>query len=224
MDDASDARYRAGTATASTGTVDAGRWDRANCRVRRAVEPRCAASTTRSAPTAAAVASAPSMTRCGDRSINTSSLTEVGSPSQQLATTTAGSRDAWVARATAASFRWVGNPAPPRPRNPVSSSIRIRSRPARGGTGPSRLTWSAQDAPGRTGSNRLTSVGLGAPIAPPMPLPPGRVDAAVIARRPSGSTGGPPGRPAGPRCPGADRAAGGSPGRPERRPRRPRRP
>ena len=90
---ASDARYRAGTATGSTVTADAGRCDNATGRVRSTDEPACPASTIRSAPTAAAAVSAPSITRCGDRSSSTSSLAEVGSASQQFATTTAGSRD-----------------------------------------------------------------------------------------------------------------------------------
>ena len=88
---------------------------------------------------------------------------EVGSPSQQLATTTAGNRDSRPPAATAATFRPVGNPAPPRPSRPAASSICAElPAPNAAGTGPSRARCSTHDEPGRAGSSRSVAGGLGA--------------------------------------------------------------
>jgi|GEM_PF-4744835 len=66
------------------------------------------------------------------------SFSDVGSPSQQLATTTAASPDRWAAAATEVIFLPVGNPAPPRPRSPAACSIPGSPLPVPVGAGPSR--------------------------------------------------------------------------------------
>jgi len=93
---------------------------------------RCATTTACRAPTIPAAATAPSSTRCGARASSTLSFALAGSPSAPFATTTGAVRPA-----TTASFRAVGNPAPPRPDSPARSTSAISACPsASAGGGP----------------------------------------------------------------------------------------
>ncbi len=106
-----------------------------------------------------ASSSSPSSTRSGDSRSRTASLWLSGSPSMALPTTT-GRRPS-----SAASFRAVGKPAPPRPVSPASVSRSIRLRVSSRGIGPAGAAPSSRRSPvgGAPGPEVVICVVTGTP-------------------------------------------------------------